>query len=82
MTALSVIYSFNGIYDKKNYLSGENKLFFGLNSAMRILIPAMAANATKTDLFIRVYLSMNILCSVILLIVFFLGLPFNKRFIE
>lgn len=82
MAILTVFYSLNGIYDKKNYLSGENRIYEAMVTFIRVVLALVVANGKKTDEFLKIYLSINVVCSFAMMVYFILFYPYNKRFVE
>jgi len=82
MALLNGIYSLNGIYDKKNYLSGESKLYDGFIILAKIIMAILMANKTQTRAFLIVYLSVHLGMSGIVLFYFMVTCPYNKIFTE
>jgi len=82
MAVITVFYSMNGIYDKKNYLSGENKIYEAMITFIRILVTLLMSNNSLTDSFRKLYLSINLICSLAMIIYFIIFYPYNKTFIE
>ena len=82
MAALTHIYSFNGIYDKKNQFSGENKLYESLVTTFRFLLALIIGFSSKNNGFIALYLVANLIFSSILLTYFTYYQPYNKLKVE
>ena len=82
MTILTGFYSLNGIYDKKNYLSGENRLYEGLVSFIKISVAIIMANSTPSRAFLIAYLAAHLILSLVLIIYYIFNYPYNKLFIE
>ena len=82
MVILTVYYSLNGLYDKKNYFSGENKLWETLICLLRILLPIMIINGHYNNTFLYASLSILLCFSAFLILYFMIFLPYNKSFVE
>jgi len=82
MTFINIFYSLNGIYDKKNFLSGDNRTFEFIIAVTKIAIATIMANSTETRAFLISYLAIHLAFSIILLLYFVTTYPFNKVFVE
>jgi len=82
MTLVTVFYSLNGIYDKKNYYSGQNQIWEALLAFLRILLPLLLANNGSGRTYILVYLAINLAFGLLLLAYFMKFFPYNKLYIE
>ena len=82
MAFLTVFYSQNGIYDKKNYLSGENRIYEGLIAFVKTMMALTVTLQDDSRTFQLIYFSVSFVCSVGVTLYFMLCFPYNKLFIE
>jgi len=83
MTALTVIYNLNGIYDKKNYLSGQNRVWEIMQAFVKVIVPLIAVlNKNNNHTYFIVYIVINLIFALILLAYFMAFFPLNKLYSE
>jgi len=78
MTLLTLFYSMNGIYDKKNYFSGQNRYWEALIALLRLILPLIMANSNGSRTFLIAFTIFNTAASILLLAYFMKYFPYTK----
>lgn len=82
MSGLTIFYSQSGVYDKKNYLSGNNRGYEALLIIIKLVLTLIITQDDESEGFGRYYAAINLGLSLILTCYFLLILPYHKLPIE